>query len=182
VVVVDRMGETEVQSILGAFEQLYGKNKEKATEIGAAFQTAFTDYTVQKQTADPAGFSPYLQSQPGKYPAIQTAVRGFDNLFGHIEHLGLTDKEVAKSEEHIASDLGVSGVSPEDMVNVINSLRKKLPPAQKAGSNTAPPSAPVGNPAPAPGATAPAPAKAPPAPRRTVRAYPEINQGDVAQR
>jgi filamentous hemagglutinin family protein len=180
VVVVDRMGETEVQSILAAFEQLYGKNKEKATEIGAAFQTAFTDYTVQKQTADPAGFSPYLQSLPGKYPAIQTAVRGFDNLFGHIEHLGLTDKEVAKSEEHIASDLGVSGVSPEDMVNVINSLRKELPPAQKAGSNSAPPSAPAGNPA--PGATAPAPAKAPPPPSKTVRAYSGVYQGDVAQR
>ncbi len=161
VVVVDRMGEQEVQSILKAFEELYGKNKEKAPEIGGAFQTAYNDYTVQKQTADPAGFSPFLQSQPGKYPAVDTAVRGFDNLFGHIEHLGLTDKEVAKSEEHITSDLGVSGVSPEDMVKVINNLRKKLPPAQKAASNKAPASAPASNPA--PGATAPAPGAPPPA-------------------
>ncbi len=148
VVVVDRMGEREVQSILSSFEGLYGKDKEKVPQIGGAYQTAFNDYTVEKQTADPAGFAPYLEANPGKHPAVNSATRGFDDLFGHIEHLGLTDKEVTKSEEHIASDLGVSGVSPEDMVKVINSLRKKLPPAQKAASVKAPPSAPVGNPAP----------------------------------
>ncbi len=154
VVVVDRMGEREVQSILQSFESLYGKNKEKAPVIGAAFQDAFNDYTVAKQTADPAGFSAYLQSQPGKYPAVDTATRGFDDLFGHIEHLGLTDKEVAKSEEHITSDLGVSGVSSEDMVKVINAQRKKLPPEQKAASTKALPSAAASNPA--PGTSAPA--------------------------
>ncbi len=162
VVVVDRMGEREVSSILQSFETVYGKNKEKAPEIGAAFQTAFTDYTVQKQTADPAGFGPFLEGQRGKYPAVDKATRDFDDLFGHIEHLGLTEREVLKSEEHIVSDLGVAGVSSTDMVKVINGLRKKLPPDQKAPSTKAPPSAPAANPA--PGASAPAATPAAPVP------------------
>ena len=183
VVVVDRMGEREVQSILLSFENLYGKNKEKAPIIGGAFQDAFNDYTVAKQTADPAGFGAYLEGQPGKYPAVETSVRGFDDLFGHIEHLGLTDKEVAKSEEHITSDLGVSGVSPEDMVKVINALRKKLPPAQKAASTKALPSAPASSPAPnaapnkmvpAPGPAAPAVAPSPAASPAPDSAIPEV--------
>ncbi len=154
VVVVDRMSEHEVQAILTAFEDLYGKNKEKVPPIGEAFNTAFTDYATEKQTADPAGFAPYIASKPGKYPAVDKAVRGFDNLYGYIEHLGLTDKEQAKAKEHIASDLEVSGVSAEDMVKVIDTLRTKIPKDQKASSTKLPPSAPAGNPA--PGATSPA--------------------------
>ena len=80
-------------------------------------------------------------------------MRGFDNLFGYIEHLGLTNKEEAKAKEHIASDLEVSGVSAEDMVKVIDTLRTKIPKDQKASSTKLPPSAPAGNPA--PGATSP---------------------------
>ena len=155
VVVVDRMSEHEVQDLLTAFEGLYGKNKEKAAPIGEAFNAAFTDYTAEKQTADPAGFAPYILSKPGKYPDIDKAVRGFDNLFGYIEHLGLTDKEVAKAKEHIASDLQVAGVSPEDMAKVIDTLRAKIPKDQKAPSTKLPASPPVS--APAPGATNPPP-------------------------
>ncbi len=155
VVVVDRMSEREVQSILTAFEQLYGKNKEKAAPIGESFTTAFTDYTTEKQTGDPAGFGPYLLEKPGKYPEVDKAIRGFDNLFGYIESLGLTSKEQAKSKEHIASDLQVAGVSPEDMVKVIDTLRAKIPKEQKAPSTKLPPSPPVA--APAPGATNPPP-------------------------
>ncbi len=155
VVVVDRMSEREVQSILTAFEQLYGKEKEKAAPIGEAFNTAFTDYTTEKQTGDPAGFAPYLVEKPGKYPDVDKAIRGFDNLFGYIESLGLTNKEQAKSKEHIASDLQVAGVSPEDMVKVIDTLRAKIPKDQKAPSTKLPPSPPAA--APAPGATNPPP-------------------------
>ncbi len=155
VVVVDRMSEREVQSILTAFEELYGKNKEKAAPIGESFNTAFTDYTTEKQTGDPAGFAPYLVEKPGKYPDVDKAVRGFDNLFGYIESLGLTSKEQAKSKEHIASDLQVAGVSPEDMVKVIDTLRAKIPKNQKAPSTKLPPSPPAT--APAPGATNPPP-------------------------
>ena len=157
VVVVDRMSEHEVQAILAAFENLYGKNKEKAPPIGEAFNTAFTDYTTEKQTADPVGFAPYIASKPGKYPGVDKAVRGFDNLFGYIESLGLTNKEQAKAKEHIASDLQVSGVSPEDMVKVIDVLRTKIPKDQKASSTKLPPSPPAS--APAPGATNPPPPK-----------------------
>ncbi len=155
VVVVDRMSEHEVQAILTAFEQLYGKNKEKAPPIGEAFNSAFTDYTAEKQTADPAGFAPYIASKPGKYPDIDKAVRGFDNLFGYIESLGLTEKEQAKAKEHIASDLQVAGVSPEDMAKVIDTLRTKIPKNEKAASTKLPPSPPASNPA--PGATNPPP-------------------------
>ena len=168
VVVVDRMSEREVRLILTAFEDLYGKNKEKAAPIGEAFNTAYTDYTTEKQTADPAGFAPYIESKPGKYPDVNKAVRGFDNLFGYIESLGLTEREQAKSKEHIASDLEVSGVSPEDMVKVIDALRTKIPKDQKAPSTKLPPSPPAS--APAPGATNPAtPAKPAPAPLKTAR-------------
>ncbi len=168
VVVVDRMSEREVQSILTAFEQLYGKNKEKAAPIGESFNTAFTDYTTEKQTGDPAGFAPYLVEKPGKYPEVDKAVRGFDNLFGYIESLGLTNKEQAKSKEHIASDLQVAGVSPEDMVKVIDTLRTKIPKNQKASSTKLPPSPPVT--APAPGATnPPAPVQKATPPLKTAR-------------
>ncbi len=177
VVVVDRMSEREVQSILQSFEALYGKEKEKAPAIGGAFSKAYTDYTVEKQTSDPAGFGPYLQSNLGKYPDVEKSTRGFDDLFGHIEHLGLTDKEVEKSEQHIASDLGVAGVEDTEMVKVINSLRKKLPPEKRAPSTKAPPSAPASSPAPgaaapAPGSTpapVPAPANKPSPPLKTAR-------------
>ena len=94
-------------------------------------------------------------AKPGKYPDVDKAVRGFDNLFGYIESLGLTSKEQQKSKEHIASDLQVSGVSPEDMVKVIDTLRTKIPKNQKASSTKLPPSPPAA--APAPGATNPPP-------------------------
>ena len=167
VVVVDRMSEREVQSILTAFEQLYGKDKEKAAPIGEAFNAAFTDYTTEKQTGDAAGFAPYLLEKQGKYPDVDKAILGFDNLFGYIEHLGLTDREQAKSKEHIASDLQVSGVSPEDMVKVIDTLRAKIPKDQKASSTKLPPSPPAT--APAPGATNPPPTQKATPPLKTAR-------------
>ena len=154
VVVVNRMSEREVQAILQAFEQLYGKNKEKAPEIGAAYQKAFDEYTVAKQTADPAGFSPYLKENQGKYPDVDKAGRGFDNLFGYIEHMGLTPVEVTKAKSYIVSDLNVSGPTPDDMVKVIDAQRKNLPPAQKAASTKVPPAPPMASPGPA---TSPAP-------------------------
>ena len=156
VVVVDRMSEREVQAILQAFETLYGKKKENAPVIGAAYQKAFDEYGVAKQTADPAGFSPYLKENQGKYPEVDKAARGFDNLFGYIEHMGLTPVEVTKAESHIVSDLNVSGPTPEDMVKVINDQRKNLPPAQKAPLTKVPPAPPLASPGPAP-SPAPAP-------------------------
>ena len=150
VVVVNRMSEREVQAILQAFEQLYGKNKEKAPQIGAAYQKAFDEYTVAKQTADPAGFGPYLKENQGKYPDVDQAGRGFDNLFGYIEHMGLTHVEVQKAESYIVSDLNVNGPTPDDMVKVIDTQRRNLPPAQKAGSTKLPPAPPMAAPAPAP--------------------------------
>ena len=171
VVVVNRMSEREVQAILQAFEQLYGKNKENAPTIGAAYQKAFDEYTVAKQTADPAGFSPYLKENQGKYPDVDKAGRGFDNLFGYIEHMGLTPVEVTKAESYIVSDLNVSGPTPDDMVRVINAQRKNLPPAQKAASTKVPPAPPMSSPGPA---TSPAPAPTPEprkqAPAKSVRA------------
>ena len=157
VVVVNRMSEREVQAILQAFEQLYGKNKEKAPQIGAAYQKSFDEYTVAKQTADPAGFGPYLKESHGKYPDVDQAGRGFDNLFGYIEHMGLTPVEVKKAESYIVSDLNVNGPTSDDMVKVIDTQRKNLPPAQKAGSTKLPPAPPMAAPAPA---TSPAPAPA----------------------
>ncbi len=158
VVVVDRMSEREVQTILKAFEDLYGKDKAKAPVIGTAYQKAYDDYTVEKKTDQPDGFAPYLKEKAGQYPDVDNAARGFDNLFGYIEHMGLTPVEVTKAEGHIVSDLGMSNPSSDDMVKVINAQRKALPPAQKAPSSKLPPAPPMASPGPA---TSPAPAASP---------------------
>ncbi len=150
VVVVDRMSGVEVQSILQAFEQVYGKDQSKVPDIGAKLQTAYVDYVTEQPGGSGSGhgFAEYVQHHPAKYGDLNGTVRDFDNLFGRLEGLGLTDAEVAKSEEHIVHAVQPTGLSDGETRRFFNDLRKGLPPGQRAPSNSQPPSAPVEHPAP----------------------------------
>jgi hypothetical protein len=130
-VVLNRMSEQQIATLLTNWEKVAGKKLTKIPEAQQTMQEVFAAYNTPTEN-DPAGFNGYIlthQSDPKVVPAV-TLLKQLAVVYDGLDRVGLTPKEADISKDAIASDVDQIIPTPQ-FRQLIEAFQKKPAPAAK---------------------------------------------------
>jgi hypothetical protein len=129
-VVLNRMSEQQIASLLTDWEKVAGSRLSKIPQAQQTMQDAFTAYNTPTEN-DPTAFNAYVlnhQSDPKVAPAV-TLLKQLATVYDGLDRVGLTPKEADISKDAIASDVDQIIPTPQ-FRQLIESFQHKPAPAK----------------------------------------------------
>jgi len=125
-VVVNRVTRTQVEELLAAWDAIFfrgtgDQREDRHMEIQQLFSNAYADYLQEGGKEDASGFKQFLDRRQGQSETVDKVladIKGIRELFRKLDKLGLTNKEVSLSKETTVLDLGVDGITPDQLKNL----------------------------------------------------------------
>lgn len=124
---IGRLDSESLKAFRDTYVNLLGQEESidvKFAEISQILTQAFRNYQTQGSGVTPLGFRSYLENQQEQATESQALnyLNGHRDLFRNIEALGLTPLEVKVSKRIILSQINLSNLNLEGLIEAIEGL------------------------------------------------------------